>query len=292
MLIAFRLLPYLFGEAPLDGGELSCISCDQLREQMTNIVYKYVESPHAELLLGTTLGINRLNDVPRFNDVLISTGTIHVVVVSGYNISLVINRLLNLFKETNNFIKVFTAQILAAIYALITGFEAPVVRALLMASVVLWARYYGRRGFIPFVLLVTAGLMLIAYPGYLFELSFQLSFLATLGIVLLYSPIHKVIRRLLGSNVFAEDFSATLSAQLFVAPLLYIVLDSFTPLSVVLNTLTLWLVPILTVIGFVVVALMSLHPFAGLLASFIYTPISSLFVNLLTFFGRVFGLVV
>jgi hypothetical protein len=37
---------------------------------------------------------------------------------------------------------------------------------------------------------------------------------------------------------------------------------------------------------------MSLHPFAGLLASFIYTPISSLFVNLLTFFGRVFGLVV
>src|SRR3989338_6598523 len=59
-------------------------------------VRKVFPSPHSELLLGLTIGLNDLKKVSRFNDVLLATGTIHVVVVSGYNINLVFNLIISI----------------------------------------------------------------------------------------------------------------------------------------------------------------------------------------------------
>src|SRR3989344_9310984 len=55
-----------------------------IRNSAGDHVRRYLPSPHSELLLGMLLGIDDLKKTPRFNDVLKLTGTIHVVVVSGY----------------------------------------------------------------------------------------------------------------------------------------------------------------------------------------------------------------
>src|SRR5690554_2381809 len=53
---------------------------EQLRQNSMLSIRKYVPSPHSELLLGVTLGIDELDTVPKFNKALKDTGTVHVVV--------------------------------------------------------------------------------------------------------------------------------------------------------------------------------------------------------------------
>lgn len=283
ILFCLHLLGKKYLTPLLDGGVGLCAACTSFRNAAVTKVYAYLPSPHAEFLLGTTLGIDRLNLTPRFNDVLKTTGTIHVVVVSGYNISLVINRLLNLIRNTNSLVKVITAQVFAAIYALITGFEPPVVRALFMASVILWARYKGKKLHMPLVLAATAAFMVLINPSYLVSLSFQLSFLATAGIVLIYPKIESYFKGILGNNMFVEDFCASVSAQVLVMPLLYLKLDVLNFQSVIINTFTLWLIPLLTLFGFTVVVAMFIHPLTAIFMSIIYYYLSNIFIQLVEF---------
>ena len=66
-----------------------------LKEIINNICLDNLTSPYGELLSGMTLGVKEIP--PKFNENLIKTGVIHVVVVSGFNISLVISALFPLF---------------------------------------------------------------------------------------------------------------------------------------------------------------------------------------------------
>src|SRR4030042_4467734 len=62
-----------------------------IKNLSVNQARKYLPSPHSELLLGMVIGLDDLGKVTHFKDMLIATGTIHVLVVSGFNISLVFN---------------------------------------------------------------------------------------------------------------------------------------------------------------------------------------------------------
>lgn len=270
-----------------DRGVSVCTLCDKVRRRAAQKIKKLLPSPHSELLLGTTLGINELYKTPRFNDALVSSGTIHVVVVSGYNISLVFNHLINLLRAQNNSWGFFTAQIGAVIYALITGLEPPVVRAVIMVSIVLWARRYGKNSNLLFILLLSAIVMLLLGPRYLFSLSFQLSFLATLGLVVLASPVEGYVYKFFGSNVFVSDFSASFAAQVFVLPLISYHFGRINLISPLVNSLVLWTIPIITVLGFFIILSLFLHQILAQLLGSVFVIISSLFVNIVAYVGQV-----
>ena len=242
-------------------------------------VRKVFPSPHSELLLGLTIGLNDLKKVSRFNDVLQFTGTVHVVVVSGYNINLVFNLIISILGSKYKLKNLITAQVITFIYAVICGLGAPVIRAWIMGSIVSWGIYYGRKLEAIRILFVAALFMVAAVPSFVFSLSFQLSFLATLSLMMF-------------SGIFVDrigildDFKTTISAQILVWPLISYKFGRISLISPIVNWLVLWTIPLATVLGFIFILLTAVWPYFSFLSSFIlYLPLD-FFVKTVYFFGN------
>lgn len=250
---------------------------DKMRETMSSSVRNYLPSPHSELLLGIVVGINDLTKVPAFNDMVRGTGTIHVVVVSGYNISLVFSLIIGILGTKYKFKSFFIAQILALIYSILSGFEPPVIRAWIMGLISSFGSYLGRSVNALDALMLSALLMLSYNPAYFISLSFQLSFLATLGLVL-YGDIFSTILK--SKNTLIVDLSTTLSAQVFVWPLISYIFESVNIISPLVNSLILWTIPLATIVGGIfLVSTFINHSIALLLSYFVIVPLD-IFVRL------------
>ena len=260
---------------------------ENLREHSITTFNKNFSSPHSELLLGMTVGIDNLHKVPSFKNALKTTGTIHVVVVSGFNISLVFNTILNLLKSKFKFRNLFIAQAITIFYCALTGFEPPIVRALIMGSIVNWATYLGR-GVNTFLVIFTSVFLITALePRYLFSLSFILSTFATLGLVLFSPLIFNTIDSYIDiNNVIVQDFVAGLSATIFVWPIISYFFGSISLISLLVNTLILWTVSFTTIIGTIYLLISLLFP---LLSQFLVVPLyvlSNIFVEGVNFFNN------
>ncbi len=256
---------------------------NEIRYNVARKVRGIIPSPHSELLLGLVLGLDDLHHTPRFNDVLVSTGTIHVVVVSGFNLSLVFMGIINLIGSKYKIKGIFTALTIAFIYALITGFEPPVVRALIMLVMVSISKYYGRESAGIDILIFSAFIMLMLSPHYFWSISFHLSFFATLGILLYSNSIANYLSKVLNSRgVLVTDFGTTIAAQILVWPIIAYRFGRLSLFGPIVNALVLWLVPITTVLGFTFIISLYILPFltkifSHALNSFLHLFISSLY---------------
>lgn len=223
---------------------------EKFRKSAVITIQTYFPSPHSELLAGMVLGIDELKMVPSFKKALVDTGTIHVVVVSGFNISLVGGMLLRMLGPVYSRRNLVICQSMTLLYAVVTGFEAPVVRAWIMSSIFLYHKYSGSRvdGFR--VLMFCACLMILITPKYFFEASFQLSFSATLGLILFGNFFTNLVEKILGKDTpMVDDISATFAAQVFVWPIILNMTGKFSLLGLIVNPLILWTVPIATILG-------------------------------------------
>ena len=247
-----------------------------LRNSFTRNIGKYMKSPYKELLLGYLLGLNDIKTLPRYNDMLITTGTIHVVVVSGFNISLVCGFIYSLFGNELKLNKIIPAQTLALIYVALVGLNPPAIRAWVMSTFVIFGRLYGRRGAGVRLLLTSLFVMTIYDPMLLFSLSFQLSFLATLGIIL-YSHSFE--------DFFRSDLSTTLSAQVLVWPLISYVFGRVSIVSPIVNALVLWTVPPATIFGFIFLAFTYVSGRLSFVFSYVVTLPLFLFIKVVAFFA-------
>lgn len=249
-----------------------------IRETASENVKNIVPSPYAELILGMTIGINNLKTIPRFNDVIIRAGTIHVVVVSGYNINLVFNFLSKFFGTIYKFKNILILQITAIIYALIAGFEPPVVRALIMCSVFIWGSFYGRRINVLYVFAITALAITIYDPVYLFDVSFQLSSAATLGLILYTDFLDNMVRNTSFLSFIKDAFVTTVSAQALTWPIIAFYFGRVSLISFIANPLTLWVVPIITLLGVPIVVVSYVSTYISTLGWYILFPFTYFFV--------------
>jgi len=213
---------------------------NKFKAKTTYIARKNLPSPHSELLLGMTVGIDKLYEVPKFKKMLRDTGTIHVVVVSGYNVTLVYNSIMKFLGtpyKLKNMVLAITGTLL---FAVVSGFEPPVIRAWIMGSIIAFGKFYGRKIDAVNVLLFTGLLLALINPEYIYSLSFQLSFLATLSLILFEARISAVFKKLVKSqNVIIGDLSATISAQMLIWPFLSFKFGQISLLSPVVNALIL-----------------------------------------------------
>ncbi len=270
-----------------EGASLGEEKLETFRMRTAARVRKDLPSPHSELLLGMTLGIDNLYEVPKFKKMLRDTGTIHVVVVSGYNVTLVYNaviRLLGSPYKTRNLALGIAATFL---FSVVSGFEPPVVRAWVMGSIIALGKFYGRKVDALSVLLFTGLVMALINPGYIYNLSFQLSFLATLSLIMFEHPISTLIKKFTSAkNVWVEDLSATLSAQVLIWPFLSLKFGQVSLMSPLVNALVLWTVPLATILGSLYLFLNALSGFLGaFLAILVYVPLD-FFVTLIEYFSR------
>lgn len=252
-------------------------------------VQETLPSPHSELLLGMVLGVDNFKYVPKFKNILKTTGTIHVVVVSGFNMTLVLDYVSKLVGNIYSRKKLTLVILMGLFYTLLTGFEPPVVRAWLMSTFILIGKFFGR-SLDPIRLLLTAFLfILLIDPSNLFSISNYLSFLATFGLMAFAEPVQKLIDKLLPKiKNSLEDFSASLSAQITVWPLLSGIFGQVSLISLPVNGLILWTVPVATVLGSLSVICFLLHvTFLGRLLALLTYPFLDLFVRTVEIFSKV-----
>ena len=187
-----------------------------------------------------------------FYQALVRTGTLHVVALSGTNITILIKLIEKLSLPLGG--RRSGILTLAAIlgFVLFVGAEPPIVRAAIMGGIATLADFLGKRQYAFLSLLFASGVMFIVWPEWLYSLSFQLSFLATFGIIVFDSNIKKrVIRKIgeigiireiyiKGKTTFVENLRTTLAAQVCITPLLVYNFGRLSLVAPFSNALGLW----------------------------------------------------
>ena len=122
-----------------------------------------------------------------------ATGTMHVLAVSGLHIGLIMQLLMAIAKYFSKYIsrkKAITIIVgILWFYSVLTGFSPSIIRSIFMFSILMGAQLSGRNYNAINTLFFSAFIILLFQPMYLFDVGFQLSYLAMLGIFLLYEPI-------------------------------------------------------------------------------------------------------
>ena len=205
------------------------------------------------VLLGDTSGISK-----ELNDAFIATGMSHITALSGYNITvmLIFTHLLLaqlLLPRT----VVFWASVgIVAAFVVMTGASPSVVRAALMGLALLLARHLGREGSVLHILVFAACAMIVVNPRILaFDVGFQLSFLAVLGLAYIAPWLEAKLKRIPEAFKLKESFVATVSAQAAVLPLLLYQFHQVSLIAPLTNVLVLPLMPFVMLFGFAVGAL-------------------------------------
>lgn len=222
----------------------------KFRSKIIDFYRQVLPEPHASLVAGIVLGSK--SSIPQdFWQKLKTTGVAHVVVASGMNVTFVASFLISFLAIfTARKKAVFIAVIAIWLYALISGFEAPVIRAAIMASVAFSAQGAGKLSFSWSILSLTALLMLIVNPAWIFDTGFILTFVATGSLMLFQRRIDKLFGFIPDSLGFLrEGFSTSLAAQIGIAPILFATFGQFNLLSPLINALVLWTIPLIMIIG-------------------------------------------
>ncbi len=232
------------------------------KDRVRQTVRRMLPMPESALLNGVLIGDD--NDIPQsLSDAFRRTGTSHIVAISGFNVSIIITLVVGLLSRLVNPRRAAAIALPAIwVYAIFVGGSASVLRATIMATITLVGILLWRRGFTLNTLCAAAVFMFIADPNALFDLGFQLSFLATLGLVLYADRISSPAERWVQARVqqpraqrmllFGLDgVLMTLAAQLTTLPLIIVISGQLSLVSLVTNALVLPLQPPLMVLGIV-----------------------------------------
>ncbi len=209
--------------------------------------------PHASLLSGILFGTRTSMPKDFYTD-LITTGTLHIVALSGINISI----LVNLVAQTTLFLGRKASSILTicliVLFVIFVGPSPSVVRAAIMGSLSLIAIYFGRQSWGVLSLILTAGIMLLYDFSFAGNISFQLSFLATFGIILANRNAKRQnskgwINQLF--QILKENFKLTFYAQIFTLPVILYNFHRLSLIAPIANIMIEWVIQPIMVLGFV-----------------------------------------
>ena len=226
-----------------------------LKNKIEDRIYKNVSLSTAGILDAMVLG-EKKNISPNIIDSMIKLGTVHILVVSGFNVGIVafvtllFLKLLRLKKK----IRIFIAISCLIVYSLMTGASNPVVRATIMAIVFLLAYLKKREPDIYNSLGLAALFILISNPKQLFDVGFQLSFASVISIVFLYPKLKVFLRAALVKNkslkFLMESLLVSLSAWLGTMGFIAYYFKIFSPAAVLANIFVVPLSTLITLCGF------------------------------------------
>lgn len=222
-----------------------------VKQTFLSYLQRAIPEPAASLGSGLLLGVrSALGD--DIEDDFRRSGIIHIVVLSGYNVMLVVAFILFCLSYVLPLRwRLLTAVIAIVAFALVVGLSATVVRASVMASLVLLAQFLGRTYNVLRALLFAGAVMIVVNPYLLiYDIGFQLSFMATLGLVLLLPHFESTVIEK-GKNLgVREFFLSTLATQIAVLPLLMYHIGQVSLIALAVNVLVLPVVPVAMLLTF------------------------------------------
>lgn len=265
----------------------------------TSIINQLLPEPHAGLLSGMLFGTKAALSNELYS-ALITTGTLHIVALSGMNIAILTNLVGKaLYVSFSRRIASLLTVAAITVFVLFVGASPSIVRAAVMGGISLFAPIAGRQSLgIPAWAVAVTG-MLFVRPGWIAEISFQLSALASLGMICFgessrsqehawkkrmekrlcqwfggqqglvsESPEKKFLRHssiqtlVVIIHGITSNLKTTLSAQVLTLPVLAFSFHRISLISPITNILIGWTIPPLTALGFI-----------GVLAGYIWLPL-------------------
>lgn len=242
----------------------------RFKNWMLGEVEASVSEPASSLVGGLLLGVRKgFSDeiMGQFNDI----GLTHIIAVSGYNVSLIILIMGQIFVFVPRQIRFFIIGGFLFIFAVLTGLSASVLRAVIMGVISLAALQVGSKYNFGRGLLFTALAMFFWNPAFLFyDAGFHLSFLSTMGVVYLAKYFDfKFMPDFMGLR---EAFVLTIAASVATAPVLILSFGRISLISPFANMFVAPFIPVLMLLGFLLVV----FSWSGWISFILVTLISSL----------------
>jgi competence protein ComEC len=269
-----------------------------LKGKALSIVYCIFPDPEASLLAGILLGEEK--GIPsHVQTAFKDTGTSHIIAISGFNMAIIAALFAGLSGRLLGPRKGAVAAVLGiSIYTVLVGANAAVVRAAIMGGLSIFARQVGRRQHGLNTLAFTAGLMALFNPQVLWDVGFQLSVAATLGLVLYAEPLSEAFKRFASRYIpqekanhlarpVGEYFLFTLAAQLLTLPVMAYHFRSISLVSVIANPLILPAQPPVMILGGIAVILGLLYLPVGQLAGYLALPFVTYTIHVVELFAQI-----
>jgi competence protein ComEC len=257
-------------EAPLVVGEAGQPIIKQLlqfRLATLRAIDQLFSEPNAALLSGLLLGADELSD--HWQEYFRRTGTSHIVVASGYNVTVVLTWILAGFIAIGlNRRRSFGLVLISLFgYVLMAGAGSPIIRAAILGGSTTVAQQLGRRTEGLHLLLLVGSIMLIFNPLLLLgDIGFQLSMLSTGGLML-FDPLIASRLKWIPAPMIRTALSSTLAATIATLPLTVFTFGSISLVAPIANLLILPLIPWAMLTGLVAVAVAQIvSSFSHLLA--------------------------
>ncbi|GBE16896.1 comEC family competence protein [bacterium BMS3Abin15] len=235
---------------------------------MEENVNRVIPQPQAALANGLLFGgSSRLSE--KVSDNFSKTGMTHIVAVSGYNVTIIAEYLIlfGIFIGLWRKQSFWFALIGIFLFVAMIGFPSSAVRAGVMGTLLLWAMKNGRLANSHNAIIFAGAIMLLINPLLLrWDIGFQLSFLATLGIIMLAPLWEKVFIKKHKALGLTEILFLTISAQIFVLPIILYNFKILSLVSIPANMLVLLIVPITMLLVFLTA-----------ISGFVFGPLSLVF---------------
>lgn len=218
--------------------------------------------PSASLVLGLLLGV-RTSIPQEILDNFQIAGLTHILAISGYNITLIITIFALMLKNGGRRSRFVITVLGIIVFAILTGMSASVIRASVMGVITVIALYVGRKSNGVQALLMSVFLMVMVNPKILvYDISFQLSFLSTAGLLVLLPLVTEYIKKL--PALIGEGLVVTLSATIFTLPITLFNFHSFSIISPLANVIFLPLIPLIMMSSFAALVVSLIFPSAGI----------------------------
>jgi len=223
----------------------------QFKGVLTQKIASVIPEPQASLLGGLLIGTKQSLGKD-LQEEFRKAGIIHIVVLSGYNITIIAEFIMRIFFFLPQALGISFGSISIILFALMTGASATTIRASIMALLVILARSTGRTYQVTRALFLAGFFMILYNPKILvFDPSFQLSFSATLGLIYV-SPIVARYLNFLPQKFQLREFAiATVTTQIFLLPLLLYMTGMLSIVALPVNLLILVFIPVTMFFGFI-----------------------------------------
>jgi len=255
----------------------------RIRQRVIRAQVRWLGSPAGLLVSSMVMG-RRSVDLPYdLRDQFIQVGLAHTLAASGFHVSLVLGAILTLTRWRSRRVRLALGTLALVVFAGLTGFQPSVLRATLMGFAALVALLAERPVKPLGTLLMAAVLLLVFNPLWIWDLGFQFSFLATLGLIVTAPTLAKWLDWL--PSPIASLVAVTLGAALWTLPLQLYVFGLVTPYSILANIITAPLIIIISIGGMLSGLTALIWPVLGsVLAWLLFLPVHGLLklVNLLT----------
>ena len=223
----------------------------EVRDSFSEKVSAAIQGPAASLGIGYLLGQKQVLS-KELQDALVVTGLTHVVVASGYNLTILVRLARRLFARISKYLAALASVGMVGAFVAVTGLSPSMTRAGLVSLLGIWAWYYGRKFHPVTLLVVVAAATVLWNPSFAWgDIGWLLSFTAFAGVMILAPLLRAYFYGDKKPSFVGQVMGETVSAHILTAPIILVVFGQFSNIAVLSNLLILPFIPLAMLLTFI-----------------------------------------